>query len=66
MIFPLYNFSIFIVIMEVVLPSFDFVSSPPGLGLGELEVLLAMSLSRDVYDIGAICYMFSVIPDFYA
>ncbi|GMN56703.1 hypothetical protein TIFTF001_025814 [Ficus carica] len=54
------SFSIFIAIMEVVLPLFEFVFGPPDLDLGELEVLLVMSLSGEVYGLGATCYMLSM------
>ena len=60
MIFPPYSFSIFIVIIEVVLPSFEFVFGPSNLGLGELKVLQAMSLSKEVCNLGTTCYMLSM------
>ena len=60
LIFPPYNFNIFIIIMLVVLPPFEFVFGPPDLGLYMLKVPLVMSLSGDVYDLGATCYMLSI------
>ena len=60
LIFLPYSFSIFIVIMEVALPPFEFVFGPPDLSLGELEILLAMSFSGDVCGLGATCYMLSM------
>ena len=56
----LYSFNIFIVIMEVLLPQFEFVFSSLDLGIGKLEVPLAMSLSGDVCGLDATCYMLSV------
>ena len=46
--------------MEVIFPQFEFVFGPSNLGLGELEVRLAMSLSGDVCGLGATCYMLSM------
>lgn len=46
LIFPSYTFSIFIVIIKMALPPFEFVFGLPNLGLGELEIPLAISLSR--------------------
>ena len=60
LIFLSYNFSIFIVIIELVLPLFKFVFGPSHLGLGELEVPLVMSIRCDVCGLGATCYMLSM------
>ena len=43
LIFSLYNFSIFIVIMKVVLPPFEFVFGLLDLGFDELEIPLVLS-----------------------
>ena len=44
----------------MVLPPFEFVFGLPDLGLGELEVPLAMRLGEDVCGLGAALYMLSM------
>ena len=60
LIFLPYSFSIFILIIKIILRLFEFVFNSPDLSLSELEVPLAMSFNGDVCGLGATCYILSM------
>lgn len=60
LIFSQWIFCIFFVIIKVGFPPFEFVFCLSYLGLSELEVLLAISLCRDICGLRATCYMLSM------